>query len=276
VFPVIFRFLARLSICAFVISIAGVRPGFAFSPPNLSNLDSNQVDAVFKDFGTGFVFRPLEPASDYGKIMGFSFGVIGSLSSSSDIRNTIPDTSGLSYMPNAEIYLGVQAPLGLAGELGFLPSLSIGGFKVHSIGGDIKWTLNDVSQDVSRFPFSLAFRAMIASSGLSYGQTVSGVSDTISYSSLSYGTNLSISKRILFIEPYVGAGYVRTNSTLSNTGSVTLFQTSVSLTDSFSDSNSGVWLYGGVQLWLLFPAVTLEYDDIYGAGAASVKVSFKF
>jgi hypothetical protein len=250
-------------------------PALAFSPPNLSNLDSDQVDAVFKDFGTSFVFRPLEPASEYGKITGFSFGVIGTLSSSSDIRNNISGTSGLSYMPNAQIYLGMQLPKGFAVEFGFFPSLTIGGFKGHSVGGDVKWTLND-SKMGGRMPFNLAIRAMYTASGLSYGQTVSGVSDTITYSASNYGGNLSISKKILFIEPYVGIGYVGTNNTLSNTGTVTLYQQSVSLTDSFSDSNGGTWFYAGVQVWFLVPAVTVEYDNMYGVGAGSVKVSFKF
>jgi hypothetical protein len=224
-------------------------PALAFSPPNLSNLDSDQVDAVFKDFGTSFVFRPLEPASEYGKITG--------------------------YMPNAQIYLGMQLPKGFAVEFGFFPSLTIGGFKGHSVGGDVKWTLND-SKMGGRMPFNLAIRAMYTASGLSYGQTVSGVSDTITYSASNYGGNLSISKKILFIEPYVGIGYVGTNNTLSNTGTVTLYQQSVSLTDSFSDSNGGTWFYAGVQVWFLVPAVTVEYDNMYGVGAGSVKVSFKF
>jgi hypothetical protein len=253
----------------------GSRPVLAFSPPNLSNLDSDQVDAVFKDFGTSFVFRPLEPASDYGKITGFSFGVIGTLSSSADIRNNISGTSGLSYMPNAQIYLGMQLPKGFAAEVGFFPTLSVGGFKGHSVGGDIKWTLSDSGMG-SYLPFNVALRAMYTASGLSYGQTVSGVNDTITYSGSSYGTNLSISKKILFIEPYVGLGYVHTSSTLSNTGTVTLYQQSVSQTDSFSDGDGGVWLYAGVQFWFLLPAITVEYDDMYGIGAGSVKFSFKF
>lgn len=260
-----------------VTSLLFIAPSaFAFTPPNLQNLDSGQVDAVFKDFGANLIFKPLEPASTYSTIAGFSFGIIGTLTDSSAIRNNIPGTDSLSYVPDAQIYLGAQLPLGLAAEFGFFPTYSVGGFKVHSVGGDLKWTMSEVLAAKKEVPVDVAFRAMVTNSGISYGQTISGVSDTISYATTSWGTNFSISKKIALLEPYIGLGYIHTSGTLSDTGSITLFQQSVSLTDSFSDTNSGVWFYGGLQLNFILCNFTAEYDDIYGVGAGAIKFGFKF
>ena len=247
----------------------------AFSPPTLTNLGSAQVDAVLTDFGANFVFRPLEPASSYGRIWGLSVGVIGSLADSSAIRANIPGTEGLKYTPNAEIYLGAQFPLGIAAEFGFFPSLSVGGFKIHSIGGDLKWTFTDLVKAKS-LPVDVALRVMYAGAGLSYAQTISGVADTISYSSSSFGTNLSVSKKFLLLEPYLGLGYLHTSSTLSDTGAITLFQSTVSLTDSFSDTHGGIWFYAGLQFTLLIATFSAEYDDMYGVSAGAIKVAFRF
>ena len=240
-------------------------------PPTISDLDLNGVNAVISTFGSSFVFRPLEGPASYGSLWGFSLGVIGGVASDSKIKDAIPGVSS-SYIPNAEIFAGIQGPLGLGAEFGFFPNTTIDGVHFNSFGWDLKWTASDLFQ----LPFNLAFRMMYSTTSVSYTETVDGASDTIAFSSSAFGPNVSVSEKFLFLEPYVGLGYIHQSDRLSNNGTIQLFDESVSATDSYSDRSGSVWFYAGAQMRLLLLTATLEYDNIFGVSSVQGKVAIKF
>lgn len=243
------------------------------SPPNLSNLSSTQVSSVFKTFGSNFAFRPLEPASSYGKKWGLSFGLIGGLTSANAINSSIPGTN-LSQVPSANIFFGLQGPNGLALELGILPQMAMNGFSFNSFGGNLKWTLSDNIR--KPFPVDIAIRLMFSYTSMSYSETISGATDTVSLFTKVKGTNISVSKKLLIFEPYVGAGVIEETGTLSSKGAISLFNSSVTANNSYTSTMSSSWLYAGMQTKLLFLTISGQYDSMFGISTETLKVAFKF
>ena len=243
--------------------------------PNFTNLDQAQTTAVLKTFGANFTFRPIDTASNYGKNFGIAVGIGGGVTSGT----AITDATGLpvSQIPNANIILGLQLPRGFAVEVGFLPKLSLSGLNFNSWGGDLKW---NVGAGLGRsLPVELAARVMYSNTSMSYTQTVTTpapATDTLSLSTHSFGVNVSASKRLILLEPFVGLGWMSQSGTLSNTGNIPLFNTSLTNASSYNSSNSGLWAYGGLQLKLLILNITAEYDSMMGISSESVKVGFKF
>ena len=241
--------------------------------PALSNLNQTETDAVLKTLGTALAFRPVEPASAYGKYWGISVGATVDAASTSELKTAIPATSG-AYVPSGDIFLGFQFPKGLGVEMGFLPSVNTNGFTFKKFGGDLKWTVTSAFAK-KRSPFDFALRAMSTSTSLSYSQTVSGVNDTVSYDAHIWGANASLSKRLFIFEPYIGFGFIKQTGTLGNTGTVQLFNSAVTPNASFSESSSSSWFYTGMQIRLLVPTISAEYDSMFGIKSYAVKFALK-
>lgn len=249
-------------------------PTQAATPPQLQNLSLPQVDSVFEVFGADLIFRPLEPASSHVDIFGLSFGVVAGVTSTKKVKDQISAVT-INQIPAGDIYVGLHGPFGLALELGFIPALDVKDITLEQYGGDLKWTINKVFfGDI--LPFDIALRGMYAGARVTYKQTISGIADVIGYNTTLYGFNLSVSKQFLFIEPYVGLGWVGQEAKLSNTGTLQLFNTAVSLTNTLEKNLSSVWFYGGAQIHLFFANITAEYSNTFGVPTYAGKLGFKF
>jgi len=245
----------------------------AGAAPALTNLDANQTSAVLKTFGTNFAFKPIESASDFGKNWGLSAGIGGGITSGTAITDAIPGVDA-SAIPNANLIFGLQGPLGLGLELGLLPSVKFSGLTFNTFGADVKW---NIGSGLGRLlPIDVAARLMYSTTSLSYTETIASLTDTISISTHAVGFNVSASKKLFIIEPYVGLGFMSQSGTLSNTGTITLFNSSLTSGSSYDSSNSGLWTFVGLQWKLLILNLTAEYDNIMGIGSGSLKASLKF
>src|SRR4051812_46030159 len=76
--------------------------------PQLQNLDQAQAESAAKTFSSSVAFRPVEPASTYGRFWGVSAGVIGSATSTGSLGQAL-GTPDLKVLPGADIFLGIQA-----------------------------------------------------------------------------------------------------------------------------------------------------------------------
>lgn len=246
---------------------------FADGNPKLNNLTLPQVDEVFKTFGAALSFRALEPASSYGKIWGISGGIIGGAVNAKGIKDTIPGAGNINWIPTGDIFVGAQAPLGLAFEGGFIPSISIGSAKLQKYGGNIRWTINEVF--FTSLPLDVAVRAGYNTAKVSYDQTISGVLDKITYNSKQYSGQLMGSKKLWIFEPYMGLGLIKQSADLGNSGSVTLYNTTVSLSNTLSKDYSTFWFTGGMQVRVLFMTLSGQFDSMFGTQVYSAKLGFK-
>src|SRR5262249_52817207 len=163
-----------------------------------------QIEDVFRTFGANFSFRPLEPASVYGKNWGATAGLIVGAADARKLTDGIPGVTQ-SYVPNAMIMAGAHGPYGFGVQGGFLPSVNVGGFHASQAGGDVKWTFTELFPNS---PCDMAVRAGYSSTTINYSQTVGGVADTLKYSTKTTDTSFSVSKKLAATEPFAGVGFI--------------------------------------------------------------------
>jgi hypothetical protein len=230
------------------------------------------MNAIFQTLASATAFRPVQPASSDG-IWGFSLGITALQASTNQITALIG--TGTPQVYDAELSGMVQFPFGLALELGMLPTMNISGVNVGRFGGDVKWTFTDLF--FSSLPFSSALRVSYTTSSLSYSQPLNGGTVNVAYNSNIVGGNLSISKKFLFIEPFVGYGLLSHSSTLSGNGTANLFDTNFAAgTTSVTGSGSSGWFQVGVEFKLGFAILAAEYDNMFLDDTFAARLAFGF
>ncbi len=242
--------------------------------PRLTDLNSSQVDALFRVLAADLAFRPVEPASAYGKYFGFTFGVIVIATSTNKLSNVLPGTN-IRFIPGADVFFGLQLPLGLAFELGVLPRVNSPSIKAQKGGWNLKWTVTEVFGD--KAPMHMALRLNGSQTLVTYTQNLSGGTAELKYKSRVYGANISFSKKFLYIfEPYMGAGVINHKSQIDASGSVRVLNQDFYTGTSVSSSEVSPWLYMGMQIRLLILTLSFEYDRIFKVDTMSAKLGFKF
>ena len=242
--------------------------------PTMTNLDLSQADGIMKNFSNAIVFRSLEPPSSNGKIWGFGIGVVGAGTTAKDVNAALPNQN-IPALPAADIVGVLQGPFGIAFEAGFLPKISIKGFSAKRIAFNVKWTFTD---EVLRgnIPFDAAFRFGLGSNRFSYSQTVSGVADTVNFSSRALRLELALSRKFLVFEPYIGLGMLKTSNNLSNTAGASNDLFSFTTNDSYSNSKSSFLFNLGTEIRMAIFTITPEIDFAYAETTAALKLALKF
>ncbi len=266
------RFLLAISIAMFFTASAQAE---YFSLPTVQ---PSMTDPIFSTLAAAFAFRPMETASDLGATWGIAVGVGGSATSTSLISGIFTGLPA-SYVPNADIQLDIGMPKGFTLELGAIPSMALDGTTFSKYEAGLKWTLTRTL--LQKLPFSLAVAVQYGKSSLSYNQALSGGTVAVSYGDSMYGGMLLASKYLgaigIGIEPYAGVGTLYQSSSLSGTGTASLFGSSYPVgTDAISNSDATLWLQAGVMLKLEVLAITAEYDRFFGLSSYSTKISFRF
>lgn len=270
------KFLKKVASLFFLMSL---HSGFSKADvPNLSNLSLDNVDDTFKTFGALLNFRPMEPASSFGKYFGVSLGLEAHGTSSKKLGFISNVGSFPKYLPDAYITGVIQAPFGLSAELGVFPARKFKDFRMEEYAANIKWTVNEVFFDW--LPVDVAVRAGFASGKLIYTQTVSSIPVNIDYSQMLWNANLLVSKQLLIFEPYLGAGFVHQNGTLtaSAAGTFNLFGTELPFSAANSVTQKRVVpnLFIGLQTHIFFFNVTVHDDIQFGLNTFGFKLAFKF
>lgn len=253
--------------------------------PTLNNVTQTELDNISKEFAANFVHTVVAPAKSLGHTWGFELGLMGGITETPDLEATVKRVSSSTTVD--KIYHGgllgmITIPWGITLEATFLPEKSIAGITVDNYSAGVKWTATDL------YPISpwldLAVRGHYSNSGLSYSQTsttaVSVASGTISIDSSVWGANLTASSDILFFEPYVGVGFLKSDTDIkfNASGTGTIFATSVSLSggNSTSVSHTSPHLFAGLQLDLLLFHLSAEYATAFGTSSYTGKLSFYF
>jgi hypothetical protein len=136
------------------------------------------------------------------------------------------------------------------------------------------WTFSELFS----FPVDAAVRGCYTNGALSYTQPLNGGTENVGYNTNIVGGNLMFSKKIAFIlEPYVSYGLLSHSSTLSGTGSSSLFNGNFPPgTTSISNSGSSGWLQLGAQLKLGFFSIAAEYDNLFLDDTYSGRLALNF
>lgn len=252
-----------------------LNPAFGESTPNLTNLNRAQSDAVIKDFSNAIVFRAVEPPSANGKIWGFGLGLLVGASTAGDLNSALGLTGSneVSALPAADIVATLQAPYGIAWEIGFLPRMSLRNFAIRRTAFNVKWTFTEIMRP-ERVPFDAAVRLGYGKNEFSYEQVVSSVNDRITFESEALRLEAGMSKKFLVFEPYIALGVLYIDSVLSNTASAPLYNFTAS--QSYSHSKSSVLFNIGTEVRLVFLTLGAQLEWAFGATNASAKLGLKF
>jgi hypothetical protein len=260
-------FLSSLSVTGLISLVGSLTLASQFTLPQL---DPSQVEPIFKVLAADMAFRPVQPASG-SSLFGISLGVTGFQASTSP--STILSQS-TSQVYDGDINGSISLPFGLGVEAGFIPNSTVSGTNINRFGIDAKWTFTDLFFSL---PFNAALRGFYTTGGLSYTQPLNGGTVNVNYNTVITGGQLSVSKKILFLEPYVSYGYLQQSSSLSGSGSSSLFNSNYPAgTTSISSVGTTGWFQAGVQVRILILTLAAEYDNLFGADSVAGRVAFAF
>lgn len=262
-----------LSSCLALVAF-GTTSAWADAIPQLQSLVESQAKVVLETFAADTAFRPVEGPSSYGRFWGVSAGVIGIATSPKKLEDAL-GIQNAPWIPGGDLFVGLQAPLGFGAEFGFLPKLNINGLRASKFGGDLKWNADAVVGPL--LPVDLAIRAMLTSTTIDFDQVIQGISGSVGVKSTVWGLNASVGRRFFYVlEPYLGLGYIHQTGKVSAAGSIPVFDTTLTAADSWEYSSSSLWFYGGLQLRLLVPTFSVQYDSVFGVNTISAKLAVKF
>lgn len=242
----------------------------AFSAtPTLSNITNNDLHDIMKDFSTSFIPTSVSGASSYGKVFGFEVGVLGGISNSPAVDRVA--TESIPKLANASLLFRLDFPKGFGAEINYLP-LNIQGFTYNYSSFAGKWTFTDALV----FPIDMRLKINYTKADLGFSQSNSTQSANVNYKYNSLAYSLTASKKLLFVEPFVGLGYVSGNNSISATGTMTVFGNSVSASDKSDYKLSSVYSFAGVSFRLLLLNVGLEYMNGFSNSRYNAKISLYF
>ncbi len=248
----------------------------AYSAITLNNLTQDDVNNISKEFASNFTHTIVAPASSYGKIFGFEAGLVGGATKTPNIQKTAKKfdaSSNVSVIPSGGVVAGVSIPLGITGELNLVPKITTSDVTFQNASVALKWTCTALIPDA---PFDLAIRVHGGSSKLSYYSVINNINTQTSWKNKTTGYNVELSKKLLFIEPYVGMGQVSATTDIGVNSSTNQSIFTFTTANKFSASNSGSHIYGGLNLNLFILKIGAEYSRIMGATKAMAKLSLYF
>lgn len=246
------------------------------SVPLLTNLSSDDVNKISKEFAANYAHTINAPASSYGKLFGFEIGALGGMTTSTtikDITKKYDSTSNIAFIPTGGLILGVSGPLGVGGEANFIPKITYVGLSIQNTSAAFKWTFTDL---IPTAPINMAVRVHGSSSTFSYHNTISNVNTGMEWKNTNTGYNFEISKKLLFIEPYIGFGSISSKTKIGVTAASAVSVFSFTSATSYTAENSGSHLYAGTNLNLFIFKIGAEYAKIMGVTKIVTKLSLYF
>jgi hypothetical protein len=164
----------------------------------------------------------------------------------------------------------VTVPLGITGEINYMPELEVDGAKLKMMGLAALINLN--ATVLSGWPVDIGVRAHYSSMDLKFDQVITSVNTKVSLKNKISGLQLLVSRNLIFAEPYAGIGYIQSKGDLSLVGNTFL----VSAQQSASSKQSGSQWMVGSEFKLFIIKLGIEYGKILDDSRVSGKLSFYF
>lgn len=238
--------------------------------PSFQNLSANDVQGVLKDFAAVTFPGNATTASSYGKVFGFEAGVIGGTAKSPNVDRLVPEN--VDKLPRGAFLLAASTLFGLGAEVSILP-VKVGGFDYDYKSFGVRWTFTDLFDIL---PFDMKLRYQRTSASMKYSQNVSGVPVNVDYSGDSDNLSLTIGKRILIVEPFVGFGTIRGKHDIKATGQTTIFANDVTVSQREGLKINDTYYFLGANVHLLVLSLGAELAKVYDNTVITGKLSFGF
>jgi hypothetical protein len=238
--------------------------------PTFQNLTANDINGALTDFAAVTFPGNATTAGSYGKIFGFEAGVTGGTANSPNVDRLVSEN--VSKLPRGSLMLAASTLLGLGAEVNIMP-IKVGGFEYDYKSLGVRWTFTDL---FSILPVDMKIRFQRTSAKMTYQQTLSGVPVDVKYKSDTDAISLTIGKRILIVEPFVGFGYISGEHSLSAAGNATIFDTAVTASQRENIELNDAYYFLGVNFHLLIFNLGAELAKVYDNTVITGKLTFGF
>lgn len=239
--------------------------------PDFRNLSKGDLEDVAKEMSGNFVPTTVSGASNLGRLWGFEAGLVANQTNVDKIKDISQDNFDTLY--NAALFGRVDAIYGLGAEVTMLP-FEFSSLKLKTYSFAIKWTLTDLFKVI---PFNIKLKAFYNTADISFEDNDGTSSYDVKYKHKGKGINVTFSKKILLVEPYVGIGYVSGESDITANGSTNFFGSTVSQgVDNKNIKSSGSHFFAGIAANLIAVKVGLEYSKVLGVDRVAAKLAFGF
>jgi hypothetical protein len=246
-------------------------------------ITQSDLDKIANELSANFAHSTVSGASSLGKLFGVQVGLVGGMTKTPDIDSfvkRVDATQTADKVYNAAISAQVTVPFGITAEASYFPSMGSDSFKFGNMGLGVKWTFSDLLSD---WPVDVAVKANVTTTTLSFKQTINNAStgnvpvdSTVEYKNTILGYGLFVSKRLPFVEPYLGICMLSSKSDLGVAGQGSIFNQTFTSSQSASSSPSGTMLTLGADLSLLFIRLGAEYSSLLGTSRYLGKLAFSF
>lgn len=237
--------------------------------PDFRNLNKQALKDVSKEFHGNFIPTTVSGASNLGRLWGVEVGLVANKTSSPKIEKVSQDSFDKLY--SAALIGRADIIYGLGAEVTMLP-FKVGALKLKTYSFGVKWTLTEVFKAI---PFNIKLKAFYNTADISYKDSESGVNYTVDYTLKGQGFNVTFSKKILLLEPYIGIGYVRGESDIEANGSTSFFGTTITQgIDNKGIKSSGTHFFAGITANLIAIDLGLEYSRVLGTDRVAAKLAF--
>lgn len=281
-------FLGSLTILAAALSAGSARA----DAPTISNILPADYDSIVKEFSANFAYTTVTPASGLGGFGHFEFGLVGGESTDPYLIGLVqtanPGQNFPSHLYHAALVGRLGLPDALTAEAILFPKRTIAGVSLQQYGGAVEWTPTDGYIEDSPVNLSAKFSAEKAQ--VTYTQnasaTVAGTSQTVpvgvQFSDIEWALQAKASFKFLVFEPYVGAGYVHSDGTLSlstNGYNVNVFSTnftSAAQSNSAESIPTSFQYLAGLDIRLAFFSLGVEAMHVFSESNYTARVSFRF
>ena len=245
----------------------------------LDNLTEQQFKNVANEVGANFVHSSVTTVDGRGKVFGFEVGVIVGATQSPEVESiakSFDSSLDIGIIPHAGLMGQVSLPLGFHFEATMFPEKEISDLTLSTFSGAVKYTLTN---SLFKLPIiDLAIRAHYSTSELSYN-TDSNVASVplnskVTFDSSSWGIMAMTGADLLFVSPYIGIGYVSTDTSLGvNATTGTIFDSTFTNAQSAETDDSGMHFIIGTEVSLLLVHFGVEYAKIIDNEKATLKLS---
>lgn len=243
----------------------------AAATPDFRNISKQDIEDASEEFHANFIPTTVSGASNLGRLWGFEVGLIANKTSASNIERMTSDD--FSDLYNASLYGRLDAIYGVGAEVTMMP-VSLGALKFKTYSFALKWTVTEVFRAL---PFNLKVKAFYNNADIKFEDNDGTNSYDVVYSHRGQGANLTISKKIFLVEPYLGVGYVTGKTDLEANGSTNFFGATVTQgVDNKDIKTSGSYFFAGVTANLIAIDVGVEYSRAFGADRIAAKLGFGF
>jgi hypothetical protein len=242
-----------------------------------SNVTESDLKAVIQEFSSNFTHSTVTGANTLGSIFGFEVGLIAGVTPTPKLEDIVKKNdpnAKVSRVYDAGLMGQISVPFGITVEALMVPKMGSSDFKFQNFGLGVKWT---ITEDLIPLPLSIALRAHYTNTKVETEQTIVAPNkSTIEFTDSMFGANISVSKDLLFVEPYVGMGYVTADGKINVSGGGTIFDTAYTTNTSAKAKRTSGQFFAGAEFKLLLIKLGAEYSRQFDTNRYLAKLSVFF